>query len=338
VNRIGPLTAARDLRSAGAEPPRLENSSEAGIVGNADLRTDRLEPAVSRTLHVEPPSESDVVPKAVECARQDLIDLGSAIEQDAIEDTPDSHENVMRKLGFVQRALHKVGRYLKKKLRLDDAILETQAGVSTGFPGFAGACISPVLAFSGADTGNKPVILIASPSGSVQGGAFTGAYAYVPGTKRPHAISFGLGPFKYKLYDPIHRSPLVGLSIPLIASVSLGPKTFGMSLYFPIPWVPVVQWGGGVWLTHPWLEPICGAIWKAGEWLATRTKSVTAPARGALRPYVHKTVGAAKRALDGLWNSSEVKKFRGVLARMFNSDEVGSEIAPMLDAPAAASA
>lgn len=338
--QVGPLTAVRDLRSEpGAGSARLESSSpvDSTIAGSADLLTDRLEPAASRILHVEPPAASALVPKAVEIARQDLIDLGSALEKDAIEGTRDSHEDVTRKLGSVHSALQKVGRYLKKKLRLDDAILETQVGVSTGIPGFIGASISPVVAFSGANTGNKPVILIASPSTSVQGGAFTGAYAYVPGTKRPHAVSVGLGPLKYKPYDPIHHSPLIGLSIPLIGSVSLGPKTFGMSLYFPIPWAPVMRWGGGVWLTHPWLEPFCGTIWKAGEWMAMRVKSVTAPARGALRPYVHKTVGAAKRALDGVWNSSKVKGFRGVLARMFHSGEVAGETAPIVDALAAAS-
>ncbi len=216
-------------------------------------------------------------------------------------------------------------RTLGKKLRLDDAILEIQMGTNTGIPGFVAVGASGILALSGKNTGNKPVLHTISPTSNVQIGVATGGYAYVPGTKRPHAFACGGGPWRYKIYDPIHHTPLMGITLPLIGSVAFGPQTFGMSIDLPIPFAPGFKWLTGAWLTHPWLAPITGTMWKSGGWAWTRSAPlrnklsphlapmklallwlqkrgktawvITAPARDKLRPHV---VKAALRGRDAL--------------------------------------
>ncbi len=245
--------------------------------------------------HVEPatrPTESD---DPVRGARKRLGELGLAIEREAISETPEQGQEVETRLAAAKLALGRVRHWLAHKLRLDEAIFEVQTGLGTGILGLWEIGVSRVLVCSGSKTGNRPVMSMTAPSTSLQAGLFTANYSYVPGTDRPNAYGFGLGPFKYKIYDPVHRSPLIGLSIPLVGSVALGPKMFGMSAQFPIPWAPIVRWGGGLYVSHPWLEPICGSLWNAGGWVVAHAKSLTKPIRDCLGPPLNEASAPLRR-------------------------------------------
>jgi hypothetical protein len=158
------------------------------------------------------------------------------------------------------------GRRVSKKLGLNKTVLEFYGLLGTGVPGVAMARISPKLVFSGKDTGNPSAFLATAKGVSAQALLFTAGAAHISKVERPLAFNVGLGPFSYRPYDPVHKSAYVGLQLPLIGDILIGPKMAGFSLVSSIPFAPALSAGAGVYMSGPLLEPVTGRLWKGGLW------------------------------------------------------------------------
>jgi hypothetical protein len=195
----------------------------------------------------------------------------------------------------LKHGLNAVRKRASRTLRLDEAVLELSGTVATGKRGWWSLEASPKLILSGSKTGNRPTQFAMAPAVNGQAYVATAGVAYIPGFERPIARTFGVGPFTYRPHDPIHNSPFVGLSIPLIGSVVIGPKMIGASRIAPLPFAPVVSAGGGVYFSHPWLEPITGRLWNLGVWAVGKAKPIGIKARARARELLraHPRIGRA---------------------------------------------
>ena len=165
----------------------------------------------------------------------------------------------MIKERLVRKKMHGVA--FVEKIR-KESVVEVSGFVLGGVPGFASFGLSPKLVYSGQETNPKPKHFYAVPFVELQAYALNGGFLYFKDLEKPLAKFVGAGPLTLTVYNPLHKQPNIGLSIPLVGGVFVGPSYLGAAVQVPNPFVPGNFVGGGLYVSNPILAPVTGRLWR----------------------------------------------------------------------------